>query len=280
MPRRDGFPTNREMVVDFNTLSRTAYIDAYNHMTADGMPAAFEDKPLDALYLNVIKNIPAFMRTSDSVTDEQLVVEPLQEDHADFMTSIIGFQDIPEDIVEHYRNIARRIGETTLHSGLDIVSVLPPEGINADYTAYYPSGRTRHISTFKEKPSKPSIAAGKFFAAQAVQSITTQPDRTTLDILDFSQVVGHMKNIAEQGGVFDHDLLLRMVPDLPLNGHESKAFLNVYANRMFDRATYNAARLAKVKDLGAPEIIIESIQHTYDAAHNAYLRAQALLDKK
>lgn len=280
MPRRDGFPTNREMVVDFNALSRTAYIDAYNHIAGDGLPAAFEDKPLDSLYLNVIKKVPIFLRTNSGVTGEQLLVDPLQEHHVDFMTYILGFQDTPEDIVQHYRGIAQRIGETTLHSGLDIATVLPSEGINADYTAFYPTGRTRHISTFKEKPSKSSIAAGKFFAEQAIQSINTPPDAEDFDITDFSKVVEHIKSRFEQNGTFEHGFSLQMVPNLPLNGHESKAFLNTYANRMLDKANSSAARLAMGNELGWPDVIIENTQRIYDAAKNSYLRAQALLDKK
>jgi hypothetical protein len=280
MPRRDGLPTNREMVVDFNALSRTAYIDTYNHITDDGLPAALEDKPLDSLYLNAIKKIPTFLRTSDGVTSEQLLVDPLQEHHVDFMTYTLGFQDTPEDVVQHYRDIAQRIGKTTLHSGLDIAAALPLGGINADYTAFYPTGKTRHISTFKEKPSKSSIAAGKFFAKQAIESINTPPDAEDFDITNFSKVVEHIKSLFEQNGTLELGFSLQMVPNLPLNGHESKAFLNNYANRMLDKANSSAARLAMGSELGWPDVIIENTQRTYEAANNSYLRAQALLDKK
>jgi hypothetical protein len=280
MPRRDGLPTNREMVVDFNNLSRTAYIDAYNNITEYGLPAALEDKPLDTLYLNVTKKVPTFMRTSSGVTGEQLLVDPLQEHHVDFMTYTLGFQDTPEDVVRHYRDIAQRIGETTLHIGLDIAAILPPEGINADYTAFYPTGKTRHISTFKEKPSKLSISAGKFFAEQAIQSINTPPDAEDFDITDFSKVIERIEKIFDQSGTFEHGFSLQMVPNLPLNGYESKAFLNTYANRMLDKVNSSAARLAMGNELGWPDVIIENAQRIYDAANSSYLRAQALLDKK
>lgn len=270
MPRRDGLPTNREMVVDFNGLSRTAYIDAYNRITEDGFPTAFEDKPLDAMFLRVTKTVPSNLRVEGGVTGEQLEVETLREEHVGFMTDTLGFQDTPEDVLAHYYNVAHLIGRTTLHSGLDIAAVLPSEGVNAGYTANYSNGRTHHISTFKEKPFKASIAAGKYFAEQAVQDI---------NITDLSKL-RDSNTIEQAGGTFRHIFLLRMIPNLPLNGHESKSFLNAYANNMLDETMNRAEKLERIKALGAPEAIVERAQDACEDAQSSYDRVQGLLDKK
>ena len=280
MPRRDGFPTNPEMVVDFNTLSRTAYVDAFECLSEDGLPDAFQDKPLNLMYLDASKRVPKFMRVDGAVVDERLFVEPLNEEHVSYLPDTLGFKDTPEDVLEQYREVARRIGETTLHSGLDIATILPVEGVVANYTAYYPNYRTRHISTFKEKPAKASIVAGKYFAEQAIQEINTPYADKHFDLGDFGKVVAAMNNLSEQGGVVAHSLSFQKVPNLPLNGHESKGFLNDYANRMLDRSVSAASRLERIKDLGYPELLIENAQIIYDEANSSYLRAQALLDRK
>ncbi len=282
MPRRDGFPTNREMVVEFNDLSRTAYVDAFQRLAEDGLPDAFQDKPLGLMYLDAAKRIPSFMRLDDSaVVDERLTVTPLDKLDVDDMEYTLGFKDTPDDVRQHYYDVARRIGETTLHGGLDIAAVLPGEGVVADYTARYPSGRTRHIATFKEKPSKPSIAAGKYFAEQVIKEANRPFEDTHFDLADFEKAIAAMKHLADQGGIISHSFSFLKVPGLPLNGHESKAFLNAYANAMFDRSMILAARLDKMSGLGIyPEAIIEGTQTQYDQANRSYQRAQELLDKQ
>ena len=280
MPRRDGFPTNKEMVLEFNELSRTSYINKYNQVTEGGFPPMLEDKPLDALYFRAYKIIPEFMRTDDGVTAEDLRVEPLQEHQVNSMTSTLGFKDTPEEVVKHYRNVARLIGETTLHSDLDIVSILPPEAVNADYTAHYSTGRTRHISTFKEKPSKASIASGKFFAEQVIQLLEDRPISKPIDTSDFSEAFEHIRNIFERGGPISTGFSLSMRPNLPLNGHESREFLDAYANKMFEISRNAGDRLAIVESYGGVESLVESLRYAYEAANASYLRAQELLDKK
>ncbi len=280
MPRRDGFPTNQEMVVEFNELSRTAFVNAFERLSEDGLPAAFEDKPLDLMYLDASKRVPKFMRVDGAVVDERLLVEPLNEEHVSYIPDTLGFRDTPEDVLENYRDIARRIGETTLHNGLDIATVLPVEGIVADYTAFYPGVRTRHISTFKEKPAKASIVAGKFFAEQAIHEINTPFEDKHFDLGNFQKVVAAMEDLSNQGGVVRHSLSFQKVPGLPLNGHEPKGFLNAYANTMLDRTITTAARLQRAKELGYPDLVIETAQAMYDTANDSYQRAQTLLDKK
>lgn len=280
MPRRDGFPTNQEMVVEFNNLSQTAYVDAFQRLSADGLPDAFQDKPLSLMYLDAAKRVPKFMRVDGAVVDERLLVRTLEEDDVNYLPDTLGFKDIPEDVLEHYYEVARRIGDVTLHNGLDITTVLPPEGIVADYTAVYPNGRTRHISRFKEKPAKASIVAGKYFAEQAIQEINTPFEDKHFDLTNFAKVAASLQDLSEQGGIVRHSLSFYKVPNLPLNGHESKGFLNDYANSMLDRTMRSATRLERMKDFGFPDAVIESAQNIYDAANSSYLRAQALLDKK
>jgi hypothetical protein len=280
MPRRDGFPTNQEMVVDFNNLSRTAYVDAFQRLSENGLPDAYQDKPLDLMYLDAAKRVPESMRVDGAVVDEKLHVRTLEKDDVDYLPDTLGFKDTPEDVLGHYYDVARRIGDVTLHDGLDIATVLPSEGIVADYTAFYPNGRTRHISTFKEKPSKASIVAGKYFAEQAIQEINTPFEDKHFDLTDLAKVAASMQNLSDQGGIVRHSLSFYKVPNLPLNGHESKGFLNNYANNMLDRTMRSAARLERMKDLGAPELVIENAQAIYDEANSSYLRAQAFLDKK
>jgi hypothetical protein len=243
-------------------------------MAEDGLPDAFQDKPLDAMYLDAAKEIILPPGLKDGVTNERLLVTPLVEEDVDAIRDVLGFADTPQATIDNYRGVARQIGSTTLHNGLVIADVLPPEGVVADYTATYPSGRTRHISTFKEKPSKASIAAGKYFAEEVIGEINNPA------VYDLTDIIALMGSAAKNGGLFDHLLTFRKVPNLPLNGHESKSFLNAYANTMFEKAMYTSDRLERMRSLGTPEIIIESAQNIYDQAITSYERAQALLDKK
>jgi hypothetical protein len=264
MPRRDGFPTNPEMVADFNTIAHQAYIDEFNRIAEHGLPDSFQDKPLDLMYLKARRSVPLVSRIPGAVTDEKLHIRPLTEDHADYLSDLVsrGSREISNDDLDRYHAIARDIGGTTLHNGLDIASVVPVEGAVADYTAYYPNGKTRHISTFKERPSKASIVAGKYFAGETVQAINAP-----------------LGGDSKPNGV-RHFLTFPKSPNLPLNGHESKVFLNSYANDMYELVMNRGARLERSKAMGDPELVIDSAQELYDEANAAYLRAQALLDKK
>lgn len=180
MPRRDGFPTNRELQVENNIAARDLFVAAtereLQHKISDFNPA-YEDKPLDHLML--IFNQRHRMRRSDGgysgdgIYREELIVQPLIEAPEDTFYQGKNRATAMESI-DFYNRTIKKVSQFIINDEFKFGS-LTPEMIQMEWTADRdPAGHNRfHVNTFKDRPSKPSIvSAGVFIenAGQYVQS--------------------------------------------------------------------------------------------------------------
>jgi hypothetical protein len=272
MPRRDGLPTNEEMLADFNAASHQVFIHACQMDLQYPLPPAYEDKRLTDIRLNVMR--AGGRLTTQAVMAETLTVTALTPHVASYLGEHLRYRDYPQDVLDHYTLVATKLTDTHIRPGLDIRKVLPPEGIHAGYEAVLPDGHSRHISTFKEKPAKQSIAAGTFMAREVLDHLTAGygVQGSTLELLAAVIQPG-------SGPVFARRFSLIISPDLPLNGHEPREFLLNFYEEMSRCAGRRLDLIERLSEVGAPQILIDNERSTYDRYSKAVAKAQKALDK-
>lgn len=269
MPRRDGLDTNQEMLVDFNTKSREAFVAAYEKQFDGSPPDAYIGKPLNALSLHVVKRLVRTDIEEDAIRRQELKVRTLHEGDVDFMKEHLTMRQRPQDVHDHYAAVAATIGTTVIDHALDLRKTVPVEGVVADYAADL-AARTRHVGTLKEKPTKFSLALGKTFADEVIEYIDSEGFMIAKDAPEVAAVISDTT----------HHFSLEMRPDIPLNGRESTAWLNEYANKMLGQVQSLGARLQRLEDIGAPEVILAHVRASYDQAVAALKRVEKIIEEK
>lgn len=270
MPRKDGIDTNQEMLADFNAMAHSVFVSAYERQFDTAVSEAYIGKPLNALNLQII-NRPV----DDTLFSyQELSISPLKVLDAQGMRGHLTMCTRPEDVHEHYDALAARIGSTLISPELNLGALLPVQGIVANYRARVRDGQefnNRHVGTFKEKPTKFSLALAKTFASEVPDYIASDDFETSYR---FSPKVARMLNETT------HTFAIEMRTDLPLNGHESKSWLTAYANKMLDHVVKRGERLARLKNSSAPAIILDPEEAMYQEALTALNRAEKILEQK
>lgn len=276
MPRRDGFPTNRELQVDFTTAARDVFVAAAEReleSKIDLIPA-YEDKPLDHLRLYVSRRNDVREGSPQAVYRELLEVQPLQWTTVETIEAddpYVGnelFRDTPEAVVEHYKTLCQAIGDTLITNQLRFNS-LPPTAIEADWTAELsPHGRpTRHAGSFKERPSKQSLVAATFFVEEAMGYVRSAEFDKPFDV----RVAEYYTGLRRDDPVYSlrHGFYFDISPELPLNGHENPAFIRRYYGHMDVRLANAEQRLERLVALQAPQVIIDEAHDRVDLFQKA-----------
>jgi hypothetical protein len=276
MPRRDGFPTNPEMLLDFSATAHRVFTTAYERTLEGHVSDAFQDKPLKYFFMH-FRQDP--VSRDNPVSSEELRVGIVTDDIAEQLPFNQSFLRQPEEWVQRYVNIAQAVGEVAISDSLVVAVEVPVEAINADYTLSYQDGNAHHVSSFQEWPSKQSIVSGKYFAEEALQY--AESDELLLSIEERSRRMLTSNAIHDvDDRVILHRMALLQEPDLPLNGYEPKGFLEAFASKMFIAAMHRSELIEQMRARGASSYAMEREQKIYDKFNSALKRAQEILDRK
>ena len=269
-------PTNQEMLVDFTNTAHDVFVAAFEHDMQHKMPDAFQEKPLSALFLQVIQKP---YRTGQVVSGEELVVDPLHEYDVAGFDHHLKLRELPEDVRDHYIDVARKMAGLTLTDAFVASTEIPTGGLTASWSLTYSNGKRRHVDTFKEKPAKQSIAAAQYFAEQALADvISPEPKMTAAERL--IAIITGAEEADDDKRHMDRRFMIRPVAGLPLNGHESTPFLESYAANMFRSAMICGERIERHTALGSPEIFLTLENERYELLNSSYLRAAEILDRR
>lgn len=280
MPRKDGFPTNPELVAEFTETSRLTYAAAYDALIASRLDEVpyFEGKPLNAVpliaYRRALLEQEVQQFTNTSIDKEVLQVRPLTRYDADIRREHLTLRDLPESEHIAYDQMAERIDKLTISDDLAVSTAVEQGGVIAEYTAHMHGGSSRHISTLKDKPAKQSIVSGKFFAEETYELVTSPVRLSRMTLAN---------NALWQMGItplMNVYFGVSYVPNLPLNGHESVQWLSNYADVMATRELRHRDTLDRLEALGAPAPIIENERRLIDKYESSARRALRLLDTK
>jgi hypothetical protein len=278
MPRKDGFPTNREMLVDFTTTSGQVFLDAYERDLGAHMHPMYQDKPLSHLSLRINRGSPETEPVIESgVISESLIIKPLNVDK-DFFDQHLTLRDLPQDIKERYIDLSARLASIALSETLRLSQLFPPEAADASYTARMSNGRQRHVDTFKEKPSKMSIAAGQFFADEALEYTKSEEFDVPLVVRKLRHLSGEADSDPAEN--MRHAFRLAIREDLPLNGYEPRSFLEMYQRTMAARAERSKERRDRMEERGFPQRGLDFLDEMTLKYQNALHRVNNILEKK
>ncbi|HEU5122047.1 MAG TPA: hypothetical protein VFT59_04320 [Candidatus Saccharimonadales bacterium] len=276
MPRRDGQPTNQEMLADFTTASFEIYMNLYDlHMQPD-LPPAYEGKPLRHISAHIIKRYFSEDRPPQSVAAEQLKIATLSPYHVDIMENDhLQMRDFPPDVFEYYRGIADSMAQVALTNGMILRNIVPPNGVVGFYTAFYPNGSIRHVDKLKDKPTKQTIAAAQYFTEEVSEYISSGRSQLPPTQLALN---AHYNN---EEGVMTHHFDIDIATDLPLNGQESTQFLTAYRDKMIERYHRKQALLEQLAaSVGTQTVTYTDMMKTANECKAAADRAQVILDRR
>lgn len=289
MPRRDGFPTNRELQVDFTSAARDVFVAAAERQLESkiSLNLLYEGKPLDHLYLRISRANDVTEGSPTAVYGEELNITPLQKsttedllyDRGDggFMPGNELFKDADEAVIEHYKSLAQEIGGLTITDDLRF-GRLGPNAIEANWWAFLTrKGRAsrRHAGTFLERPAKQSLVAAKFFVDEAMNYVQSDEFDEPMPVRRVNYLAGF--DSANPEFAMRHRFGLYITPDLPLNGHESKSFITRYWAEMSRKQTATEERLSQLTELGAPQLLLDNLAERVGLLEKAKSRAEKLL---
>jgi hypothetical protein len=274
MPRQDGYPTNKELLVDFTAAARQLYVTAYQTHIEGIVPPAYRDKPVSMLGLEVIKRYLTDPEPLKSVTTERLSIFPLTDRDIDGMREHTDMKDLPGDVFEFYEAIAARLGSLALSSTVEFDRIIPPNGVTGTYTASFPSGPPKNIDTLSEKPNKRAIISALYFAKEGLEYIQSGESRLPVE----EKLLRAIRE--EREGVLQHTFTLPMTPELPLNGHEGTAFLHAYHEQMEARLRKKQELLDFLTKYDAPEMSLERARNQVGRYAIALEKVRVILDQK
>lgn len=275
MPRRDGFPTNPEMLADFTELSRQLFVEAFANEAEDGLHPAYDGKPISMLTLTV----PTLYspKSETRFVSERLVIEPLNEQHI----SMIEFgEHAPDsDILKVRRQKATAIGETALHPGVVIGDILSPGSIVADYTVEFTSGMIKQVDTLTDRPAKMTIAGALGAAREGLAYVRSG------DGDDRPSVLMELIRYANRRSKYNDRPLpkhtwaqfdLQMHPDLPLNGQENIGFIRRYYGAMRESVMNQRENLDRFRAMNHP--LTDKVAENIARYEDAKARAKEILE--
>ncbi|HET6747164.1 MAG TPA: hypothetical protein VFH06_03605 [Candidatus Saccharimonadales bacterium] len=274
MPRRDGYPTNQELLVDFTTEARHLYVLAYQTHIEGNIPPAYREKPIAMLGLEVVKRYLNDSRPLQHVSTERLGISSLKSDDIGRMREQTNTKHLPEDVFEFYEAIVARLGATVLSNAVVFDRIIPPGSITASYIASFPSGPTKSVDTLSEKPTKQAIISATYFTKESLEYI-----RSGESGLPVEEKL--LKAVREnRDGVLQHTFTLPMTPELPLNGHEGTAFLYAYREQMNAKLRKKREMLDFLTTYDAPSTSLERAREQVARYAAALVRVERILDKK
>ena len=254
MPRRDGLPTNNEMLEQFSQKGRDIFVAALEHGLAYKMPDAYKGKKLGHIVLEITheseKQVEGFPH---AVTSETLSMGVVSLDEAQYCKE--------DHISLRGTEVAHAIGVEALFLS-DIIlddsfdpRIIGMRGVDTSYVARMAgTNRTRHVGSFKERPAKQSIAAGLFLEGQVDQYVHS----TEFEIPASVRRLRDLLHSSDDDYLsFSHRWLIPYRADLRFNGYESSDYLNdvlAYATRLLQNAE---ERLSRLLEMGVPESLTE-----------------------
>lgn len=213
------------MLVDFTEGAREVYVRAYERQLEGNLPLGYMDKPISVLTLHLISS--AVQPLSPSAVDqEHLLAQPLSQEQAAVLPRHLQFRDYPPEVWQHYHTLATKLAATSMTNTLQLRPVMDSGGVTGEYLASFPSGQTRVVQSFTDKPVKQFLAAAKYFTEEALEYVNS----TAFEANSQGGAVPFGGSDPER--TWGHVFSIAMTLDLPLNGYEPLPFLLDYRRRM------------------------------------------------
>lgn len=242
MPNHNlGLPTNSQMQFEWAERSLHIYRTVLGGIVRaltdyPSQVAWLQGKPLNTVQVAFLHEPLETSSAFSKIVRQSLIIGVRNLDDESGYTRVPGLT--AEDADPIRENITR-IGRRVLEQGFDIETVNDPNVIGAEYEATYRSeqdrrGReytpVRSSSTFYGRPAKMHLALAKGFSDEVEPYVESEVFQRFP--LGLSRNALLHRFVVPVGFAMGHVVGLRMVPGLPLNGHEPSEFLVPYCNSM------------------------------------------------
>ena len=267
MPRKDGFPTNEELLIDFNRLGGQLFAAAYNSKFAGEAIPTYINKRIGQLVLKVTKiNFEAQENSGVSgstIVREDLEMrlandgdaEALEGDHLRWKGN--------EEYVHQALFTHKMLGHCAVGDYIDPATI-PPFGVITRWNGYRrndPVGfGSRRVHTLTEKPSKLSIVSGKYMAEEALDYVQSTAFNIPRPVRVLYAATGGDADHLE----FSHAWKVPHNRDVEYTGYESLGYLEAGKREIESRLTKREERLAKAQADFYPERIVDEWARVVD----------------
>lgn len=278
MPRRDGFPTNEEMLGQFNQNGRNIFVAALEHDFAHKIPDHMRGKQLAHLRLQINHIMPEPEEgITNAVTGEDLDMRIMDGWNVEFVReNHLRWKGTP--IADRIDTEVTYFSDTVLDDTF-VPATIGKWAVQTDYTAFMANTqRTRHVGTLKEKPTKMALVSG-IALEEAAEAYVRSSDFE----VPFRQRLGGVLLFGvgvDSFQPFDHKWFMPFQAGMTFNGFESRYYLEGCLERAQQSLQTTTDRLARLKDLGAPERILESDTNRLAELRTSIASAKTALEKK
>ena len=224
MSRKDGMPTNEELITDLNIYGRDIFLSAYSRNYGEGIiPRSFVKKRLSNLALTIIQ----YHKPEDELPGHPLISETLS-------IKVASMSDADEMEQRHlkYRGDKERadklrvasmfLGQLAVGATVSDEQDPYPEAFVTEWVGHMRStNRKRHVSSLKSRPSKQSLVSAKEMAKDSLEYVKSGEYRE-------NPIRRFQKGVMENEGdfyYFRHKWAIQFGYDLEFTGYENIDYL-------------------------------------------------------
>ena len=224
MSRKDGMPTNEELITDLNIYGRDIFLSAYSRNYGEGIiPRSFVKKRLSNLALTIIQ----YHKPEDELPGHPLISETLS-------IKVASMSDADEMEQRHlkYRGDKERadklrvasmfLGQLAVGATVSDEQDPYPEAFVTEWVGHMRStNRKRHVSSLKSRPSKQSLVSAKEMAKDSLEYVKSGE-------YGGNPIRRFQKGVMENEGdfyYFRHKWAIQFGYDLEFTGYENIDYL-------------------------------------------------------
>lgn len=224
MPRKDGMPTNEELITDLNIYGRDIFLSAYSRNYGEGIiPRSFVKKRLANLALTIIQ----YHKPEDELPGHPLISETLS-------IKVASMSDADEMEQRHlrYRGDKERadklrvasmfLGQLAVGAAVSDEQDPYPEAFVTEWVGHMRStNRKRHVSSLKSRPSKQSLVSAIEMAKDSLAYVKSEE-------YGGNPIRRFQKGVMENEGdfyYFRHKWAIQFSYDLEFTGYENIDYL-------------------------------------------------------
>ena len=224
MSRKDGMPTNEELITDLNIYGRDIFLSAYSRNYGEGIiPRSFVKKRLSNLALTIIQ----YHKPEDELPGHPLISETLS-------IKVASMSDADEMEQRHlkYRGDKERadklrvasmfLGQLAVGATVSDEQDPYPEAFVTEWVGHMRStNRKRHVSSLKSRPSKQSLVSAIEMAKDSLEYVKSEE-------YGGNPIRRFQKGVMENEGdfyYFRHKWAIQFGYDLEFTGYENIDYL-------------------------------------------------------
>jgi len=247
MPRKDGLPTNEELLTELNSYGVDLFLAGYEKTYGDGIiPRAFLEKRIANLAFTMIQ----YHKPDENLPGNPLISETLTIQVADYDDATDMFDHHlrykgDQERADKMRMAALFIGQKAVGESLQFETKPYPEAFNTDWTAHMrDTDHKRHVGTLKAKPNKQSLVSAIAMAELSIKYIESD---------EYLQNPIHRFNrgvLLNEGEFYylRHKWAIKFSYDLDFTGYESLDYLESTKSALLEEISRYKIQVLSLSD--------------------------------